>query len=103
MSPATHTAVRVPILRALPSHRKSLKTRRAWVAPASRQSSRRRFIMRRLIALVLLWAAPLLAQSQHQVFKIQFQSRLPATILLSQSMLTENRSYTDEELQLAMA
>src|SRR5947209_3023926 len=59
--------------------------------------------MRRLLTLVLLVSAvPLLADS-HRVLEVQFHSRIPATILSSQSMLEENRDYTDQELQLAMA
>ncbi|MGL1102799.1 hypothetical protein ACSTLM_01140, partial [Vibrio parahaemolyticus] len=47
---------------------------------------------------------PLLAQdARHQVFKIDFRSRIPRSILLSQSGLSEDRTYTEEELQVALA
>lgn len=60
--------------------------------------------MRRLLAALLLFATvPLFAQTTHQVSKITFQSRLSNRILLSQSMLAENRTYSDEELELAMS
>jgi hypothetical protein len=61
--------------------------------------------MRRLPALlaVLLFVVPLAAQTRHQIFKIEFRSRIPSNILLSQSALSEDRTYTDEELQLALA
>ena len=61
--------------------------------------------MRRLLALiaVLLFVVPLAAQTRHQIFKIEFRSRIPSNILLTQSALTADRTYTDEELQLALA
>jgi hypothetical protein len=61
--------------------------------------------MRRLLFALVLFviALPLIAQERHQVFKIEFRSRIPASILRSQSALSEDRTYTDEELQLALA
>lgn len=60
--------------------------------------------MRRLItAIVLLTAIPLIAQTRHQISKIEFHSRVPANILLTQSALTEDRTYSDEEIELALS
>ena len=59
-------------------------------------------IMRRLLAVTLFFAAvPLLAQVQIQ--KIEFQSRIPAGLLRAQSMLREGGTYTDADLDIAMA
>ena len=59
--------------------------------------------MRRFLGIVLLLiAVPLIAQPQHQTMKIEFRSRVPSSILLSQSGLSENGSYSDEDLQVAL-
>lgn len=58
---------------------------------------------RSLMAVLLcLTALPLLAES-HTITKIDFRSRIPANILRSQSALSENRDYTDDELELAVS
>ena len=60
--------------------------------------------MKRLLAALLLCTAlPVAAETRHQIGKIQFQSRVPTNILLSQSALAEDRTYTDQDLQVAMA
>ena len=59
--------------------------------------------MKRLLTFVLLFTAfSAFAETRHQVFKIQFHSRIPTRILLSQSLLAEDHTYTDGELNLAM-
>jgi hypothetical protein len=55
--------------------------------------------MRRWLFIVLL-ALPLAAQTRHQIFKIEFRSRIPASILLSQSGLSQDHTYTDDELEI---
>lgn len=61
--------------------------------------------MRRFIAILVLLVAtiPLVAQTQHQIRKIEFRSRIPTSMLLTQSALSENRTYTDADLDVAMA
>ena len=60
--------------------------------------------MKRLLAALLLCTAlPVAAETRHQIGKIQFQSRVPTNILLSQSALAEDRTYTDQDLDVAMA
>jgi hypothetical protein len=61
--------------------------------------------MKRIVVVILLGiiAIPLLAQARHQVAKIDIRSRIPAKILMTQSALAEDRSYTDAELELAMS
>src|SRR5438552_14863855 len=55
-----------------------------------------------IVTLLCVLAAPLFAAS-HEITRIDFRSRVPAAILRSQSALAENRSYTDEELEVAAA
>lgn len=61
--------------------------------------------MRRLLTIFLLLAAfPIAAETvRHQISKIEFRSRIPASVLLTQSALAENQTYTDDELDIAMA
>src|SRR5205809_930310 len=61
--------------------------------------------MKRMFTLMMiLIATPIFAQSpRHQVFQIIYHSRIPVSILRSQSMLAEDHTYTDQDLQLAMA
>ena len=56
--------------------------------------------MKRLLILLLL-AFPLMAQ--HRVSRIQINSSVPSRIVLSQSTLAEGRSYTDDDLKIAVA
>jgi outer membrane protein assembly factor BamA len=60
--------------------------------------------MKRIALITLLWLAalPLLA-ADHQIAKIDFRSRLPESILRSQSTLTEGRAYSDRDLELAVS
>ena len=60
--------------------------------------------MKRSLTAVLLCllTAPLLAGT-HAITKIDFRSRIPTTILRSQSLLSEDHTYSDEELDLAVA
>jgi outer membrane protein assembly factor BamA len=55
-----------------------------------------------VIALLCIASLPLLA-ADHQVTKIDFRSRLPETVLRSQSALTEGRAYSDRDLELAVS
>lgn len=59
--------------------------------------------MHRLAILVLVLVALPLAAQTHHIDDIEFRSRIPEKILLTQSTLTENRSYTDREIELAVA
>lgn len=58
--------------------------------------------MKRFLVTLLL-ALPILAEAQHRVSRIEVNSRVPAKILLSQSALVEGRSYTDADLEVAVA
>lgn len=57
-----------------------------------------------LLLLFLLAALPQAAQTRHQITKIEFRNtRIPTAILRAESTLVEDRTYTDEELELAVA
>lgn len=58
--------------------------------------------MKRL-ALILLIVLPLAAQSKHLVSRIDVRGNVPAHIVTSQSALVEGRSYSDKDLEVAMA
>jgi hypothetical protein len=53
--------------------------------------------------MMLLLALAAVPVDAREISKIEFRSRIPANILLTQSALTENRSYSDTELELAVA
>lgn len=56
------------------------------------------------LVLLLLIALPARAQERHAIDKIEFRyTKIPSRILLAQTMLTEGRTYTDEELELAVS
>jgi len=59
--------------------------------------------MKRFFVALLLLAVPILAAAQHRVARIEVNSRVPARILLSQSALVEGRTYTDADLDVAVA
>ena len=61
-------------------------------------------MIRRLILIAaLLVAVPLSAQGKHRVSRIDVRGDVPARIVVSQSTLAEGRSYTDDDLELAVA
>jgi hypothetical protein len=56
-----------------------------------------------ILFLMLLVAVPLLAQTQHLVSRIDVRGNVPAAIVQSQSALAAGRSYSDKDLEVAMA
>ena len=61
-------------------------------------------MQRRIILLLaLLFAFPLLAQTKRLVSRIDVRGNVPAGIVTSQSALAEGRSYSDKDLDIAMA
>lgn len=61
-------------------------------------------MQRRIILLLaLLCAFPLLAQTKRLVSRIDVRGNVPAEIVTSQTALAEGRSYSDRDLDLAMA
>ncbi len=56
-----------------------------------------------ILLLVLLFAFPLLAQTKRLVSRIDVRGNVPAGIVTSQTALAEGRSYSDKDLDLAMA
>ncbi|HJQ36503.1 MAG TPA: hypothetical protein VKB93_05145 [Thermoanaerobaculia bacterium] len=60
--------------------------------------------MNRLIVIALLLAAfSLSAQTNHRVSRIDVRGDVPARIVVSQSALAEGRSYSDSDLEVAVA
>jgi len=56
-----------------------------------------------LAVILLTTSLSVIAQTRHPISKIEFHSRIPTSILLTQSALSENRTYTDADLDLAAA
>lgn len=56
-----------------------------------------------ILLLVLLFALPLFAQTKRLVSRIDVRGNVPADIVTSQSALAEGRSYSDKDLDLAVA
>ena len=63
--------------------------------------------MKRRLILVpvfaLLFALPLAAQAIHRVARIDVRGNVPAKIVVTQSALEEGRSYSDKDLEVAVA
>ena len=59
--------------------------------------------MRRLtLLLAVLFAVPLFAQTTHTISRIEVRGDVPARVVTTQTALVEGRSYTDDDLQVAM-
>lgn len=56
-----------------------------------------------ILFIVFLFAVPLLAQTQHLVSRIDVRGNVPVAIVQSQSALAAGRSYSDKDLEVAMA
>lgn len=56
-----------------------------------------------ILLLVLLFALPLVAQTKRLVSRIDVRGNVPAGIVTSQTAIAEGRSYSDKDLDLAMA
>lgn len=56
-----------------------------------------------ILFITLLFAVPLLAQTKHLVSRVDVRGNVPAGIVQSQSALTAGRSYSDKDLEVAMA
>lgn len=61
-------------------------------------------MIRRLVVIAaLLFVVPLSAQTRHRVSRIEVRGNVPARIVVSQTALAEGRSYSDDDLDLAVA
>jgi hypothetical protein len=60
-------------------------------------------VKRLILFAVLLVALPLSAQMKHRVSRIDVRGDVPAGIVVSQSALAEGRSYSDADLEIAVA